>query len=94
MSNARIKPTPHPPPVDYRAVDDGWRQWIAENRLRDCTPESMIAVMMADGLNAHESRVAVTQIEHNPIFLAARRTESKIHVVRVLHQGMDVDRHL
>jgi len=73
MNSARIKPTPPPQPVDYRPLDDGWRQWIAENRLRDCTAESMIAAMVAAGLNAHESRVAVTEIEHNPIFLAAQR---------------------
>lgn len=73
MSNSTVKPTAHSPPVDYRPLDDSWRQWIAENRLRDCTPQSMIAAMAAAGLNEHVSRTAVMEIERNPIFLAARR---------------------
>jgi hypothetical protein len=72
MSEPRIKPTP-PPPVRFRPLDDGWRLWIAENRLRDCTPESVIATMVAEGLNSDEAERAVRQLETNPVYVAARR---------------------
>jgi hypothetical protein len=62
-----------PRPVRFRAVDDGWRQWIAENRLRDCTAESVIATMISAGVHPHDAKIAVTQMESNPVYLAARR---------------------
>jgi len=68
----KVKPTPCPPPQTYRILDNGWRQWIAENRLRDCTPQSMLATMVAEGLSPQESHFAISQIESDPIFLAAR----------------------
>jgi len=58
------------------ALDDGWRQWIAENRLRDCTPESMVATMVAAGLDAATSANAVARIEADPVFRAARRHQT------------------
>ena len=72
MNNSHVALTPSPSPLSFRPLDDAWLQWIAENRLRDCTPESMVATMVAAGLNEYESRVAVTEMEINPIFLAAR----------------------
>jgi len=51
----------------------------------------MIAAMVAAGLNAHESRAAVTEIEHNPVFLAARRHQEllrKLESVMVNQQRL------
>lgn len=64
-----------PPPLDRLAVplDDGWRQWIAENRLRDCTRESMVATMVAAGLDREECEAAVARMETDPAFKAARK---------------------
>jgi len=64
-----------PPPLTRPevAVDDGWRQWIAENRLRDCSPESMVATMVAAGLDLEQSMTAVARMETDPVFRAARR---------------------
>ena len=47
---------PAPPPVktvDVKPIDDGWIQWIAENLLRSCTPESMLQTMTAAGWRAN-----------------------------------------
>lgn len=55
------------------AVDDTWRQWIAENRLRDCSADSMITSMVAAGIDANAASVAVMSMERDPAFLAARR---------------------
>jgi len=56
-----------------RPLDDGWRQWVAENRLRGCTPESMLETMTRSGLDAQASAAAVRELESNPVYLAALR---------------------
>jgi hypothetical protein len=73
MAETSIPPAPGPRPLAFRPLDDGWRQWIAENRLRDCTPESMLVTMTGAGLDPVECSAALAAMEHNPVFLAARR---------------------
>ena len=68
-----IPAAPRPLPSGSIAIDAGWRQWIAENRLRDCTPASMQATMTAAGLDAQDCAAAIAQMENDPAFLAARR---------------------
>jgi hypothetical protein len=58
-----------------RSIDEGWVQWIAENRLRDCTVESMIATMTAAGIAHVVSVAAIHAMEKNPVFVAARRVQ-------------------
>lgn len=58
-----------------RPVDAGWRQWIAENRLRRCTPESMQQTMTAAGIDPSQSAAAIAAMEQDPAFLAARRIQ-------------------
>jgi len=70
---ASIPAAPRPLPSVPAAIDAGWRQWVAENRLRSCTPESMLATMVGAGLDPRDSAVAISQMEHDPVFLAARR---------------------
>ncbi len=62
-------PRPQPGPV----IDDRWRQWIAENRLRHCTPESMVQTMTRAGLDGANCAAAIAQVEADPIFRAALR---------------------
>jgi len=54
-------------------LDGRWYQWIADNRLRDCTPESMLVTMTAAGLDAEESRSAIALMDQSPGLLAARK---------------------
>jgi hypothetical protein len=60
-----------PPP--RRTLDASWYQWIAENRLRDCTAESMLATMTRDGLDRAECEAAIAAMELSPAYLAARK---------------------
>lgn len=62
-----------PRPSGPRPIDDGWRQWIAEQRLRDCTPESMADTMVAAGCDPAECAAAIARMESDPVFKAARR---------------------
>ena len=64
---------PRPLPGLPLPIDAGWRQWIAENRLRNCTPASMLQTMVAAGLDANACAKAIAQMENDPAFQAARR---------------------
>jgi hypothetical protein len=75
MSLKPITPAPRPRSVSPVPLTDDWRQWIAENRLRDCTPESMLQTMVGAGLDADESRLAIARMEIEPAFRAARRMQ-------------------
>lgn len=70
-----LPPAPRPHASTAVAIDDGWRQWIAENRLRNCTPESMLGTMTAAGIDPQASAAAIAQMERDPVFLAARRLQ-------------------
>lgn len=71
-------PCPRPPeeappaPVGL-PITDYWRQWIAENRLRDCTHETMLKAMTAAGVDGAAAHDAVVAMDRDPVFLAARR---------------------
>jgi Cupin-like domain len=64
---------PAPKPRAHREIDLGWAQWIAEQRLRNCAPESMAQTMIAAGCDAARSVQAIALIETDPVFMAARR---------------------
>jgi Cupin-like domain len=73
MNDMLLPPAPKPKLASNVPLDDGWRQWIAENRLRDCTPESMAATMAAAGLDPGEAAAAIRTMETDPVFKAARK---------------------
>ena len=74
MSNpSAIPPAPRPIETGFRSLDAGWRQWIAENLLRHCTPDSMLATMTQAGLDPAECEPAIEAMAHDPAFLAARK---------------------
>jgi len=66
-------PRPRPTVPAGRPLDDSWRQWVAENRLRGCTPESMLMTMTGAGLDPQASVAALNELERNPVYLAALR---------------------
>jgi hypothetical protein len=75
MSRRVTSPAPRPRtlPTAGKPLDDGWRQWVAENRLRGCTPASMLDTMTRAGLDPQASLAALQEIECNPVYLAALR---------------------
>jgi len=54
-------------------LDARWHQWIADNRLRDCSPDSMLDTMIGAGLDANEARSAIALIDQSPGMVAARK---------------------
>ena len=79
MENKTIPPAPRPRAIGrastFKPLDAGWQQWIAENRLRNCTPESMLVTMTNAGLDPAECAPAIRRMEHDPAFLAARKIQ-------------------
>jgi hypothetical protein len=73
MADTTIPAAPRPRAAEPVALDGGWRQWIAENRLRDCTPASMLDTMTAAGLDRAECHAAIAAMEGDPAFLAGRK---------------------
>jgi Cupin-like domain len=75
MNSQVTSPAPRPRPVVPvgRPLDDDWRQWVAENRLRGCTPDSMLQTMTSAGLDPQASVTALNDLERNPVYLAALR---------------------
>jgi len=74
MSNSVTSAAPRPSSADTKKrIDGDWPQWIAENRLRDCTPESMLATMVTAGLDREACASAIANVEHDPAYLAARK---------------------
>jgi hypothetical protein len=70
-----LMPAPRPREFAYIPLDAGWRQWIAENRLRDCTPQSMLVTMTNAGLDPRECQSAIALMEDDPTYRAARRMQ-------------------
>jgi hypothetical protein len=73
MSDNLPPVAPQPRGFEPAQLDDSWLQWMAENRLRECTPQSMLETMTAAGLDPQESHLALSALERNPVFIAARR---------------------
>lgn len=71
MNKPVLPPAPRPVAVPHAAVDDGWRQWVAENKLRGCTPESMLATMTQSGLDRAACEAEIHRMDGDPVFLAA-----------------------
>ena len=73
MNPTLTGPAPRPitRPNTDTPIDAGWRQWIAENRLRQCTPESMLDTMAAAGIDRQAGRRAIVAMEGDPAYLAA-----------------------
>lgn len=47
-----------------------WLQWVAENRLRGCTPESMVQTMTGAGVERVLAQQAVQLIGDDPVYKA------------------------
>ena len=66
-----------PLPDPYASIDEvrallstEWLQWVAENRLRGCTPDSMVQAMTAAGIDPPLARAAVRLIPQDPVYKA------------------------
>lgn len=55
------------------AVGDWWTEWIADNRLRDCPPDTLVETMVRQGVAPALARAAVAGIEQDPCFRSARK---------------------
>jgi hypothetical protein len=70
-----------PPPLDVpqviKPLDDGWRQWIADNALRRCPPASMVATVMEAGIDPAQASGFIASLARDPAFRAAERMRDR-----------------
>jgi hypothetical protein len=70
-----------PPPLDVpqqiKPLDDGWRQWIAENALRRCSTDSMLKTLMAAGIDPAQATGALAGLAANPMYRAAEKMRDR-----------------
>jgi ribosomal protein L16 Arg81 hydroxylase len=88
-------PPPRPlwPMEAVRAsLSHDWLRWVAENRLRGCTPESMMQTMTAAGVDPALARAAIELIRDDPVYQAftpfrqlQRKLESMLANLQKLH---------
>jgi hypothetical protein len=64
-------PSPLPPPP--LALSPDWKQWVAENRLRNCSAQSMADTMVAAGIERQLAENAIASIHEDPCYRAAER---------------------
>jgi hypothetical protein len=74
------------------SLSPDWLQWVAENRLRGCTPESMLQTMTAAGVDAALAWAAIDRIVDDPVYQAfapfrqlQRKLESVLANLQKLH---------
>ncbi|WP_158080867.1 cupin-like domain-containing protein [Pelomonas sp. KK5] len=86
MPDHPIPPPPRPNALLQLAPD--WLQWVAENRLWNSSPESMLAAMVAAGQDEALSAAAISQIEQDPVFQAARRHQQMLRKLESVVSNM------
>lgn len=78
MTLSPIKPPPRPRPAALLDLTPDWLLWVADNRLWDCAPASMLDTMVTAGQDVETSAAAIGQIEQDPVFQAARRQQQML----------------
>ena len=69
---------PPPRPATLLDLSPDWLQWVADNRLWDCSPDSMLATMVAAGQDPALSEASIALIEQDPVFQSARRHQQML----------------
>ena len=70
-------PPPLDVPQDIKPLDATWRGWIADNALRRCSPESMLATVTAAGIDPAQTSGFIATLSHSPIYGAAERLRER-----------------
>ena len=52
-------------------IDDAWRVWLADNRLKGCSTDMLVQTMTGAGIDVAAARQAVAALEQEPSFIAA-----------------------
>jgi Cupin-like domain len=56
----------------------GWLDWVADNRLRGCTQDSMVAAMATRGITPFDAVAAIAAVQGSPGFRAAERLAQRL----------------
>ena len=75
-----MKPAPRPredAPRVSLAIDSSWKRWIAEQRLRGCTVDSMLQIMEGAGISRIDAECAIVALDDDPSFAVAQRFQQR-----------------
>lgn len=72
---ARFSPQPAP---SFRAFDDGWRGWIAENLVLGVTAESLLQTLVAHQFHPGEAQREIDKARRSPYILPAFRLAQRV----------------
>ncbi|WP_118181825.1 cupin-like domain-containing protein [Paraburkholderia phosphatilytica] len=61
-----------------RSFDDEWRRWIAENLMLDGQPDSIRAVLLANGFGEVDATREIEAVLASPYFLGANRLRNRL----------------
>lgn len=68
-----------------RPMTDDWRKWIAENQLRGCTDESLLTVLLTEGIDANIARAEILAVRDHPYFAAAQSVNRAYQKLTAYH---------
>jgi hypothetical protein len=70
-----------PPPLDepqlIKPLDDGWRQWLAENALLGNSHESMLAKIKESGIDPAQATGYLSTIARDPLYRAGEKMRER-----------------
>ena len=70
-----------PPPLDepqvIKPLDDGWRQWLAENAMLGNSQASMLARIREAGIDPAQASGYLSVITHDPLFRAGQKMRDR-----------------
>lgn len=77
-ANRRKTNFPRPCPTSnpeqrFLPVDDGWRVWIAENVIRECSADALLTVLVSHGISAGDAQREIHAAQMSPYVVAARQ---------------------
>jgi len=82
MSSSHVPATPAPRPrADptslSRVIEAPWRRWIVEQRLRGCTVESMLQVIVDAGYARDDAERAIAALDDEPAYAVAQALQQR-----------------
>jgi len=73
--------SPCPPPLDepqlIKPLDDGWRQWLAENALLGNSQDSMLARIKEAGIDPAQASGYLASITRDPLYRAGEKMRDR-----------------
>lgn len=78
--SAPLTPAPRPPgdaPQAARPLDASWQRWVAEQRLRGCSVDTMLPVMEDAGISRTDAERTIAALDDDPVYAVAQSLQQR-----------------